>query len=188
MEKNKAVFLDRDGVINEDYGYVYKIEDFHIYNEVFPALKLLKDAGYKLLIITNQSGIGRGYYTEEDFKRITEYMLGILKKEGIEIDDIYYCPHHPEGVIPEYTMKCNCRKPETGMIEEGIKKFNIDVKKSFLIGDKETDIEAGRKVGLKTILVKTGRGKDYINTTKADYIADNILDAVKRFILKENGQ
>jgi D-glycero-D-manno-heptose 1,7-bisphosphate phosphatase len=186
MGKNKAVFLDRDGVINEDYGYVHKIEDFHIFDEVYPALKKLRERGFKLLIITNQSGIGMGYYTEEDFFKITEHMKEKLKEKGIEIDKVYYCPHHPEGVVPEYTMKCNCRKPETGMIEEGIKDFDIDISQSFLIGDKETDIEAGKKVGLKTILVKTGRGKKYMENTKADYIAENILDAVDNFILKED--
>jgi len=116
MEKNKAVFLDRDGVINEDFGYVHKIENFYIYDEVFPALKKLQDAGFKLIVITNQSGIGMGYYTEEDFKKVNEYMLKTLKERGINIDKVYYCPHHPEGTVPEYRMKCNCRKPGTETI------------------------------------------------------------------------
>jgi len=181
---NKAVFLDRDGVINKDFGYVYRIEDFFIYDEVYPALKKLRDAGFKLIVITNQSGIGRGYYTEEDFLNITKHMKEKLKEKGIVLDKVYYCPHHPEGVIPEFTKKCNCRKPETGMIEEAVKEFNIDLSNSFLIGDKETDIQAGKKMGLKTILVKTGRGKDFISNTSADYIAENILDAVENYILK----
>ncbi|WP_457627662.1 D-glycero-beta-D-manno-heptose 1,7-bisphosphate 7-phosphatase [Persephonella sp.] len=182
--KNKAVFLDRDGVINEDYGYVHRIEDFHIYPEVFPALRMLQDAGYRLLIVTNQSGIAVGYYTEEDFKKVTGYMLEIFKKEGIYIDKVYYCPHHPEGIIPEYTMKCDCRKPASGMIRQGIKEFNIDPASSFLIGDKENDIRAAHKEGIKAALVKTGQGMKYVDNTEADYIGENILDVVENFILK----
>ncbi len=183
--KNKAVFLDRDGVINEDFGYVHKIENFHIYPEVFPALRKLQEAGYKLLIVTNQSGIAVGYYTEEDFLKLTDYMLNVFKKEGIHIDKVYYCPHHPEGVIPELSFKCDCRKPESGMIKQGIKEFNIDPSASFLIGDKENDIKAAHKEGIKAALVKTGQGMKYVNNTEADFVGENILDVVENFILKE---
>ncbi|SNZ02845.1 D-glycero-D-manno-heptose 1,7-bisphosphate phosphatase [Persephonella hydrogeniphila] len=183
--RNKAVFLDRDGVINEDYGFVHRIEDFFIYPEVFPALKKLQEAGFKLLIVTNQSGIAVGYYTEEDFKKVTDYMLSVFKKEGIKIDKVYYCPHHPEGVVPEYTIKCDCRKPESGMIRQGIKEFNIDPSKSFLIGDKENDIKAAHKEGIKAALVKTGQGLKYVDNTEADFVGENILDVVENFILKE---
>ncbi len=183
--KNKAVFLDRDGVINEDFGYVHKIENFHIYPEVFPALRKLQEAGYKLLVVTNQSGIAVGYYTEGDFLKLTEYMLKVFEKEGIKIDKVYYCPHHPEGIIPELTMKCDCRKPESGMIRQGIQEFNIDPSASFLIGDKETDIKAAHKEGIKAALVKTGQGMKYVENTEADYIGENILDVVENFILKE---
>ena len=182
--KEKAVFLDRDGVINEDKGYVHKIEDFYIYPEVFPALKKLQENGFKLVVITNQSGIAVGYYTEEDFLKLTEYMLNVFEKEGIKIEKVYYCPHHPEGIIPKLKMKCDCRKPESGMIKQAIKEFNIDPYKSFLIGDKETDILAGKKEDIKSILVKTGQGMKYVKDTKADFVAENILDAVENFILK----
>ncbi|NPA13215.1 MAG: D-glycero-beta-D-manno-heptose 1,7-bisphosphate 7-phosphatase [Aquificae bacterium] len=188
MGKNKAVFLDRDGVINEDYGYVHRIEDFHIYPEVFPALRKLQEAGYKLLIVTNQSGIAVGYYTEEDFHRITDHMLSVFEREGIKIDKVYYCPHHPEGIKPEYTMECDCRKPNSGMIKQGIQEFNIDPSQSFLIGDKENDIKAAHKEGIKAALVKTGQGKKYIQETTADYIGENILDVVENFILGKKGQ
>ncbi len=183
--KNKAVFLDRDGVINEDFGYVHKLENFYIYPEVFPALRKLQDAGYKLLIVTNQSGIAVGYYTEEDFLNLTKHMLDVFKKEGIHIDKVYYCPHHPEGVIPKLSIKCDCRKPESGMIKQGIEEFNIDPSASFLIGDKENDIKAAHKEGLKAALVKTGQGMKYIDNTEADFVGENILDVVENFILKE---
>lgn len=180
----KAVFLDRDGVINKDFGYVCKIENFHFYENVFEALKKLQKAGYKLIIITNQSGIGRGYYTEEDFLKLTEYMLNEFSKDGINIDKVYYCPHHPDSEDPKYALYCDCRKPNTKMIKDAVKEFNIDKTKSFLIGDKETDIEAGLKEGLTTILVETGQGQNFKDNTKAHHIAKDILDAVDRYILK----
>lgn len=183
--KNKAIFLDRDGVINIDKGYVHKIEDFKFYPGVFEALKKLQDADYKLLIVTNQSGIALDYYTEEDFFRLTDYMLSEFSKRGIKIDKVYYCPHHENGTNPKYTMKCDCRKPESGMIKQGIEEFNIDPSKSFLVGDKENDIKAAHKEGIKAILVKTGHGMKYVDNTEADYIAEDLLDAVSRIILKE---
>ncbi|WP_457621944.1 D-glycero-beta-D-manno-heptose 1,7-bisphosphate 7-phosphatase [Persephonella sp.] len=183
--KNRAVFLDRDGVINEDYGFVHRIEDFRIFPEVFPALKKLQNAGFKLLIVTNQSGIAVGYYTEEDFLKLTDYMLETFDKNGIKIDKVYYCPHHPEGVIPELRMVCDCRKPQSGMIKQGIKDFNIDPTRSFLIGDKENDIKAAHKEGIKAALVKTGQGLKFVDNTEADFIGENILDVVENYILKE---
>jgi len=180
----KAVFLDRDGVINEDKGYVHKIEDFKFIPNVFTALKKLQDAGYELFVVTNQSGIAVGYYTEEDFKKLTEYMLKEFEKEGIKITKVYYCPHHENGIIEEYAIKCDCRKPESGMIKEAIKEFNIDPNHSFLIGDKENDIIAAHKEGIKAALVKTGQGLKYIQNTTADYIGEDILDVVENFILK----
>jgi len=182
--KNKAVFLDRDGVINEDFGFVHRIEDFHIYPEVFPALRKLQEAGFKLLIVTNQSGIAVGYYTEEDFLKLTEHMLSVFEREGIKIDRVYYCPHHPEGIVEKFKMKCSCRKPESGMIKQGIEEFNIDPSLSFLIGDKENDIKAAHKEGIRAALVKTGQGSKYVDNTEADFVGENILDVVDNFILK----
>lgn len=179
----KAVFLDRDGVINVDKGYVHRIEDFEFYPNVFEALKKLQDAGFKLFIVTNQSGIAVGYYTEEDFLKLTDYMLKEFEKRGIKIEKVYYCPHHENGVHEKYSFKCDCRKPESGMIKQAIAEFGVDSSKSFLIGDKENDILAAHKEGIKAILVKTGQGLKYINNTTADFIAEDILDAVDRFIL-----
>ncbi len=186
--KQKAVFLDRDGVINVDKGYVHKIEDFEFYPGVFEALKLLQEAGYRLLIVTNQSGIALDYYTEDDFFRLTDYMLSEFEKRGIKIDKVYYCPHHENGTNPAYTIKCDCRKPASGMIKQGIKEFNIDPSRSFLVGDKENDIKAAHKEGIRAILVKTGQGLKYVDNTQADFVAENLLDAVKSIILKENQQ
>ena len=140
----KAVFLDRDGVINEDYGYVFKIEDFKFKDGIFELLKLLQNKGYKLFVVTNQSGIARGFYTIEDFKKLSDYMINELKKRGIEIMDIKYCAHHPD-----FTGECECRKPKPGMILDLAKQYNIDLSSSILIGDKESDIKAAINAGIK---------------------------------------
>lgn len=180
----KAIFLDRDGVINVDKGYVHRIKDFEFYQNVFEALRKLQEAGFKLFVVTNQSGIAVGYYTEDDFLKLTDYMLQQLSKEGIRIEKVYYCPHHENGVIKGYSFKCDCRKPESGMIRQAISEFGVDPSKSFLVGDKENDILAAHKEGVRAVLVKTGHGLKYKDNTTADFVAEDILDAVENFILK----
>ncbi|PSM51718.1 D,D-heptose 1,7-bisphosphate phosphatase [Campylobacter blaseri] len=155
----KALFLDRDGVINEDKGYVYKKEDFLFCDGVFEALKFYKQKDFLIFIITNQSGIGRGYYTKEDFLKLNEYMLNEFKKRSIFIDKVYFCPHSPEE-------KCECRKPKIGMILEAKKEFDVDLKNSILIGDKLSDIKAGIKAGIKNLfLIGKEKAKEYQNIT-----------------------
>ena len=132
--KSKALFLDRDGIINIDHGYVSKIEDFEFTKGIFDLLKLFINQGYKLFIVTNQSGIGRGYYTQEDFNRLTDWMLDAFKKENITIESVEHCPHAPEE-------NCSCRKPNTGMIEAIMSKQRLDLKNSWMIGDKQSDID-----------------------------------------------
>jgi len=150
---NKAIFLDRDGVINEDKGFIKKIKDFDIFQGVFQALKQFQEKGFKLIIITNQSGIGRGYYTEQDFHKLTDYILDLFKKQGIKIEKVYFCPHKPED-------NCECRKPKTKLITQAIEKFNINLSESWMIGDKEKDILMGKAVGCKTVLVESSHSKD----------------------------
>ncbi len=175
----KAVFLDRDGTINEDTDYVHKPEDFHLLAGVLEALKLLTEKGVKTYIITNQAGIARGYYTEDDFKNLTEYMTELFLKEGIRIDGVFYCPHHPEGKLEEYRAKCSCRKPATGMLDKVIAKNRFLPNEMVLIGDKNTDIETGRKLNMKkTYLVETGYGLKEKADTKADMVVPNLLAAV----------
>lgn len=139
--KNKAAFLDRDGVINYDYGYVGKIENFKFLPNVFEGLNYIQNLGYKIIIITNQSGIGRGYYSLKDYELLTEYMKNILKKNKIFILDVLYCPHTPE-------QNCICRKPKPEMILRASKKHNLDLEKSFVAGDNLTDIQAGINAGV----------------------------------------
>lgn len=142
----KAVFLDRDGTINVDYGYVSKVEKFVILPGAIEGLKKMRGMNYLLIIISNQSGIGRGYYSIPDYEKVMETMHQQLGLHGITLDDCFYCPHSPES-------NCSCRKPGTKMIEEAVRKWDVNVKESFFIGDKESDIKAGKKSGLKTILV-----------------------------------
>jgi len=143
---NKAVFIDRDGTINVNVGYLDNPDDFQMYPGVAEGIKLLQENGFKIIIITNHSGIARGYYTVETLKRIHERMLKEFYDKGVTIDAIYYCPHHPDD-------NCDCRKPNTLLFEKAIEEFNIDISKSYIIGDRMLDIEAGFKMGLKTILI-----------------------------------
>ena len=157
IEKNKVIFLDRDGVINHDLNYVYKIEDFNFIEGVFEACRCFLAKGYQIIIITNQAGIGRGYYTEQDFSILTQWMLAEFKQQGIDILDVYFCPHHPTHGIGEYLQACHCRKPEPGMLLEAIKKYNISPEESILVGDKLSDIQAGKAARVeRCFFVKTG--------------------------------
>ncbi|WP_339014652.1 D-glycero-beta-D-manno-heptose 1,7-bisphosphate 7-phosphatase [Fusobacterium animalis] len=173
----KAIFLDRDGTINVEKDYIYKSEDLIFEEGTIEALKTFKNLGYILIVVSNQSGIARGYFTEEDLNIFNNNMNKILKKNGVEITEFYCCPHHPDG-IGEYKKVCECRKPNNKMIEDAIKKYNIDREKSYMIGDKTSDIGAGLKSNLKTVLVKTGYGlKDMEKVDKNEtLICENLKD------------
>jgi D-glycero-D-manno-heptose 1,7-bisphosphate phosphatase len=167
----KAIFLDRDGVINVEKDYVYKINEFEFINGIFDALRKFQKCGYLLFIITNQSGIGRGYYSIDDFKNLTTWMLNEFKKEGIEISQVEFCPHSPQEI-------CQCRKPKTGMIENILKNFELDLERSWLIGDKDADIECANNAKIKnTIQVKSGHSFD-ATKSKANFVCESIVDCV----------
>lgn len=152
MSKNKALFLDRDGVINKEKNYLYKKEDFEFIDGLFDTCRYFQSQGYLIIIITNQSGIARGRYTEKDFQILTKWMIEEFEKENIKISKIYHCPHHPE-----FSGECGCRKPKPKMILDAKKEFNLDLSKSILVGDKNSDIEAGVNAGLKeNYLIATG--------------------------------
>ncbi|WP_147369963.1 D-glycero-beta-D-manno-heptose 1,7-bisphosphate 7-phosphatase [Fusobacterium polymorphum] len=173
----KAIFLDRDGTINVEKDYIYKSEDLVFEEGTIKALKTFKNLGYILIVISNQSGIARGYFTEKDLNIFNNNMNEILKKNGVEITEFYCCPHHPDG-IGEYKKVCECRKPNNKMIEDAIKKYNIAREKSYMIGDKTSDIGAGLKSNLKTVLVKTGYGlKDMEKIDKNEtLVCENLKD------------
>lgn len=166
----KAVFIDRDGTINDDKdGYIYKINDFVYLPGVIKGLKKLSQSDYKIIIISNQSGIGRGFYKENDFTRLNKFMLKDLKHKNIRIDKVYYCPHKPED-------KCLCRKPEGGMIFKALEDFKISLNDSWLIGDSESDVALGRNLNIKTIKVSEKKKSDKL---KANYYVNNLETAVK---------
>lgn len=152
----KAAFLDRDGVINVDSGYVGRWEEFRFAPGVMDRLRSLVDEGYLLIVITNQSGIARGFFSEAEYHSLTERYRAELARQGIPIAAVYHCPHHPQGVIAEFTGSCDCRKPAPGMILRAIREHDIDPAASILIGDSDRDLEAGRAAGVGT-LVKVGR-------------------------------
>ncbi len=149
---NKALFLDRDGVVNKEKNYLYKIEDFEFIDEVFETCKYFQEKGYLIIIITNQAGIARGKYTEDDYEILTNWMIKEFEKNNIKISKVYYCPHHPD-----FSGDCECRKPNPGMILQAQRDFDIDLSQSLLVGDKNSDIEAGINAGIKmNYLVETG--------------------------------
>jgi rfaE bifunctional protein nucleotidyltransferase chain/domain len=144
----KAAFLDRDGVINLDRAYVHSWEEFEFVPGAVEAMKALKDAGYALVVVTNQSGIARGKYTEAQYQALTAQMKAALAQAGAAVDAVYHCPHHPGGQVAEFARECDCRKPEPGMILRAVKELGLDLAQSFLVGDKPSDIEAARKAGV----------------------------------------
>jgi D-glycero-D-manno-heptose 1,7-bisphosphate phosphatase len=164
----KTIFLDRDGVINKDINYLHKINDFEFIDGIFDSCLYFQDLGYKIIIITNQSGISRGYYSNSDYQKITQWMLDQFKYKNIYILDVFHCPHGPEST-------CDCRKPKPGMFLKAKAKYNTDMEKSWMIGDKERDIVAANRAGInKTILIKKSHK---INKSKATFFLDSIQRA-----------
>lgn len=185
----KAVFLDRDGTINVEKEYVYRIEDFEYTEGAIEALLLLRSFDYQLVIITNQSGIARGYYTEEDFRILNNWMLSDLKKRGIEISGVYYCPHHPEGKIRDYAVRCACRKPETELFKQAQEELQIEMKDSYAIGDKIRDLSICKESDVKGILLDEAMyGISHIKLDDSDRMiwkCHSLLEAA-RLIAKED--
>jgi len=171
MEKTKVFFIDRDGVINKEIGYLHEIAKFEFIDGVIEALKYIQNKGFKIIVITNQSGIGRGMYSREKFLELNKWMIDFLSTQGVKILEVFYCPHSPEE-------RCTCRKPLPGMFLEAIKKYDIDIEMSWSIGDKETDIQAAKSSGISnTILVKSGHKINERNS-RASYILESIYDVM----------
>ena len=180
--KTKAVFLDRDGVINESVEFLCEEKDLKFSQSALDGLKQLSKTDYLLIIVTNQPAIARGVCAEEEYKKFEKYYLERLREDGIRIDDVFYCPHHPTAGKGEYKTECDCRKPKPGLLAKANEKYNIDFSKSFIIGDSRSDIKAGAAAGCKTILVQTGNAGQGGNTeldVKSDYVAKDLGEAVK---------
>lgn len=166
----KAAFIDRDGVINKEKNYLYKIAEFEFTDHCIDALRNITDAGYHIIVVTNQSGIGRGYYTEADYYKLTNWYVRELKARQITITAVFFCPHHPRATLAEYRKQCDCRKPKPGMILEAARKYGIDLSTSVMIGDKITDVHAGKAAGIgNNILVNNEQNSIMASTAKIPY-------------------
>ncbi len=180
-----AVFLDRDGTLIEERGYLSKLEDIALFADTPAALRRLRDAGFALVAVTNQAGIARGYFDEAFVQKAHRYLGEMLAAEGIVIDGYYYCPHHPDGLVPEYSRVCRCRKPAPGMVEQAARDLALDIDRSFVVGDKWLDVELATNAGARGILVRTGYGagdEQRPELSKAIAIVDTILDAANEIV------
>jgi D-glycero-D-manno-heptose 1,7-bisphosphate phosphatase len=188
--KRPAVFIDRDGTINEQMGYINHISRFILLPGTIEGLRLLNRQLYLTIIVSNQSGVARGYFPIELVDQIHAHMRSLLEKEGAHIDGIFFCPHYPKGIVPEYSIVCDCRKPGTGLIQRACKSFDIDLENSYLIGDRCMDMELAHRSNLKGILVTTGYGLgdiEYVlprSPFKPLHIAEDLLHAVRWIIEK----
>lgn len=172
-----AIFLDRDGTINHDHGYVYEIDNFQFIEGAIEAMLELKKMGYALILVTNQSGIARGLFTEAQFLALTEWMDWSLIDRGVELDGIYYCPHHPPAIEQKYRQICNCRKPKAGMLLSAQKQLNIDMKASYMVGDKLSDMQAGKEAHIGTnVLVTSAKVVTEDDKKCADWIINSLAD------------
>ena len=169
---SKALFLDRDGVINVEKHYLYKIEDFEFIDGIFELCQFFQKKDYKIFVVTNQSGIDRGYYSEDDFEILTQWMIKEFAKNDITISKVYHCPHHPDISGP-----CDCRKPKPGMIHDAIKAFDIDLDGSLLVGDKERDVESAIAAGVRYTYLFTQE----TTSSKATKMVTSLTDIIKDF-------
>lgn len=185
--KQRAIFLDRDGTMNVSKGFISKADDLELIPGTIDAVKAINKSGALAIVITNQPVIARGECSFEELHNIHNKLKTLLGEKGAFVDDIFYCPHHPdkgfEGEVPELKFDCECRKPKTGMIEEAVKKYNIDLSKSYMVGDSTMDLETARNAGIKSVLVDTGfAGNDGKYDRSCDIEADNLFDAVEKII------
>lgn len=183
-KKKPVVFLDRDGTLNIEIGYIRKVDDLQLIEGAGQAVKKLNDRGVAAVLVTNQTGAARGYYPESHIQSLNERLIMLLKEQGAFLDDVYYCPHLEEGEVAEFSFACQCRKPARGMVEKALADHpEFDAQRSFVVGDKATDVELAHNCGAKGVLVKTGYGEavlkgDYQNPVQADFEAGSIVEAV----------
>lgn len=186
--KRRAVFLDRDGTINEQMGYINHISRFVILPGVPEAIRMLNESDYLVIVISNQSGVARGYFPLDLVHEVHDYMIRELGKAGAVIDGVFFCPHYPNGEVKEFAIDCDCRKPGTGMVELACRRFDIDMSNSYVIGDRYTDMELADRCNVKGIMVKTGYGKGDLKyvlprkNIRPAFIAEDLFEAAKWII------
>lgn len=191
--KKPAVFIDRDGTVNEQLGYINHIARFFLLPGTAQAIRLLNQHGHLAIIVSNQSGVARGYFPIELVYQVHDQMQRLLANANARMDGVFFCPHHPNGKMDDYRLDCDCRKPQTGLIQKAFDNFDIDRETSYVVGDRTSDVEMAHRAGLKAILVQTGYGLgeiDYVLPTvpfKPLFIARDLLHAVQ-WILQRNGK
>lgn len=167
--------MDRDGVLTEERGYIDSVEKLRIFPYAAECIRQIHMKGYYAIVVTNQSGVARGLFTEEVLQKMNEYLI-----QQTSVDAVYYCPHHPEGVVEQYRMVCCCRKPKTGMIQTACQKFDIDMENSYMVGDRAGDIAAGKSAGIRTILLESGYGSARLEKNiKPDYVFGDLRDIIE---------
>ncbi len=187
--RTKAVFLDRDGTLIRDKKYAFRPAEIELLDGVVPGLRLLQQADYRLIVITNQSGVARGFFKEEDVRAMHRRLREMLLQEGIRISEFYYCPHHPDGCVTEYAFKCNCRKPEPGLVLRASREKSINLSNSWLIGDFLTDIRAGLAAGCNTILIREDpKTLEEPSLSPLTMVAKDFISAVRIILDHESGE
>jgi D-glycero-D-manno-heptose 1,7-bisphosphate phosphatase len=172
------VFLDRDGTIIEDRGYIARVDDIVPFPWAAGAIAELKAAGLLVIVVTNQAGIARGIFDEPFVAAAHEHLSGLLRREGVDVDAYYYCPHHPDGIVERYRIACACRKPEIGMIHAAARALDIDVPASFMVGDKWLDVEAAQRAGATGVLVRTGYGRSIEHARPPHVVPAAVVDTL----------
>lgn len=190
----RAVFIDRDGTISEEVGYVNHVSRYRVFPFSAEAIRLLNHAGWLAILVTNQAGVARGYFDERMIERVHEKLTSELAREGAELDAIYYCPHHPSVGEPPYRKDCECRKPRPGLILQAAKEFELDLDECWMVGDRYSDTELARNAGVRSAFVLSGYGRGEWEHQKhgwkhePDLVAENLLEAVKVIIEKQVGR
>ena len=188
--KRPAVFVDRDGTINEQMGYINHLSRFVILPGVPEGIRLLNENNFLVIIVSNQSGVARGYFPIDLVYEIHDFLLATLTNQKAVIDDIFFCPHHPQGVVPEYRLACNCRKPKPGLIEQACASYDIDMSKAYVVGDRFSDMELAYGLNLKGVMVKTGYGLGDIayllpGKKNPSHIAEDFFHAARWIVERE---
>ena len=185
---DRAVFLDRDGVINVDHGYTHRIEDFQFIAGSTEAMALLQSAGWRLVVVTNQSGIARGLFSSQDYERFTAHLRAQLQARGVHLDAVFHCPHVPDAAVAAYRQACDCRKPGPGMLLRAARELTLDLAGSVIVGDRLSDVQAGRAAGVgRCVLVRSGQPIDADEAHQADGVFDDLAAYAQTLVSPTEG-